>query len=103
MKIVVRAYPVKYYRVEYEDNYVVVTQGSTRRRVYKGFFFEDSGTHIWISSPCADMFQHGQKVRRYEVDTETKEWNIYEEIIVERHSAPKQEPKDNNILKELKK
>lgn len=102
-EIVVEAYPVKYHLIEYYDKYVVIQQHRTRRRVYKGYFFDDTGTHIFVSSFCAGMFQHKKKSRQYIVDTNTKEWREFQAVIVEKHIPEKMEVVENNEIIELKK
>lgn len=102
-EIIITANAVKYHDIEYCDNYIVVTQSRTRRRVYKGYYFEDTGTHIYISSYLACMFQAKSRQRSFIVNTITKEWREFETTIVEKHYAEKIEPIDNNIIEELKK
>lgn len=98
---ITQAQPVKYQDIEYCDNYVVITQNRTRRRVYNGFHFEDTGTHIYISTYYADIFQHKNKIRRFIVNTVTKEWRDYQAIVIEKHKPEIKDPKENNFIKEL--
>lgn len=101
--IVVAAYPVKYHDIEYNDDYITVTQNMTRRRVPKGYFFEDTGTHIYISSFYADIFQHKWKRKRFLLNKNTKDWSVYEKTEISKHSAIMVKPIKDNIIKELKK
>lgn len=100
-EIIITANAVKYHDIEYHDNYIVVTQNRTRRRVYNGYYFEDTGTHIYISSGLAHIFQAKSKQRSFIVNTETKEWREFETTIVEKHYAKKVKPIKNNIINEL--
>lgn len=91
-EIIVQAFAVKYHCIEYFDGYIVPTQNRTRRRIYNGWFFEDTGTHIYISSFYAHIFQHKKKVKQFIVNVETKDWTEYQDTIVERHKPEKVEP-----------
>lgn len=91
-EIIVHSQAVKYHHIEYHDNFVVVTQNHTRRRVYDGWYFEDTGTHIYVSTYCSGMFQHKKKMRQFIVNTVTKEWRDFQSVIVERHKPEKKEP-----------
>lgn len=102
-EIVVNACPVKYSDIEYHDNFVVITQNRTRRRVYAGYYFEDTGTHIYVSTACADMFQHKRKVRQFIVNTVTKEYRDLVTYEVEKNHPERVEPVENNIHEELTK
>lgn len=84
-EIVVSANAVKYHDIECHDNFVVVTQNHTRRRIYNGWHFEDTGSHIYISTFYAHIFQHKRKTRQFIVNTVTKEWRCYQSTIVEKH------------------
>jgi hypothetical protein len=90
-EIVVSSHAVKYHDIEYHDNFVVVTQNRTRRRVYAGWYFEDTGTYIYVSTYCSGMFQHKSKLRQFVVNTVTKEWRDFQSVIVERHKPEKKE------------
>lgn len=103
MNLLCNAYPVRYHDIEYFDNYIVVTQNRTRRRVYKGYFFEDTGTHIYISDACANMFQHKNKKRLFMLNTDTKEWCDWRSVEIQKHYPEKRQPLDNNLIGELKK
>ena len=100
-EIIVTANAVKYHDIEYNDDYIVVTQNRTRRRIYNGYYFEDTGTHIYISSGLAHIFQAKSKQRSFIVNTETKGWREFETTIVKKHYAEKKERVENNIIKEL--
>jgi hypothetical protein len=102
MNLLCSAYAVKYHDIEYHEKYVVVTQNRTRRRVYKGYFFEDTGTHIYVSEICAGMFQHKHKKRMFMLDTKTGMWEDYQTTIFDRHIPEKCNAKENNIIEELK-
>jgi len=91
-EIIVQANAVKYHNVECHDNFIVVTQNHTRRRVYDGWYFEDTGTHIYVSTYCSGIFQHKKKMRQFIVNTVTKEWRDFQAVIVERHKPEKKEP-----------
>ena len=101
-EIVVSAHAVKYHHIDYSDNYVTITQNRTRRRVYDGWYFEDTGRYIYVSEYCAHIFQHKRKVRRFIVDTVTKEWRDYQSVVVERHKPETKQPVTSNEIKELK-
>jgi len=101
-EIIVSACQVKYHDIEYHDKYVVVTQNRTRRRVYAGWYFEDTGTHIYVSTYCSGMFQHKRKIRQFIVNTVTKEWRDFQSVIVERHK-PEKVNKIVEPIKELRK
>lgn len=85
-EIVVSTHAVKYHDIEYHENYIVVTQHRTRRRVYKGYYFEDTGAHIYVSTYCSGMFQCKRKVRNFILDKFTKEWR--ENIVIVEHHVP---------------
>lgn len=91
-EIIVQANAVKYRDIEYHDIFIVVTQNHTRRRIYNGWFFEDTGTHIYISIYYSHIFQHKNKTRQFIVNTITKEWRDYQSVIIERHTPDKIEP-----------
>lgn len=91
-EIIVQANAVKYHNVECHDNFIVVTQNHTRRRIYNGWFFEDTGTHIYISTYYSHIFQHKNKTRQFVVNTITKEWHDFQSVIIERHKPEKKEP-----------
>ena len=101
-ELIVCAHAVKYHDIEYNDRYVTITQNRTRRRVYAGWFFEDNGIHIYISTYCAHIFQHKRKIRQFIVNTETKEWRDFQSVIIERHKPEKIKKKDSNIINELR-
>ncbi len=91
-EIVVSANAVKYHSIEYQDNYIVVTQNRTRRRIYDGWYFDDTGSHIYISTYYSHLFQCKRKIRQFIVNKVTKEWREYQSVIVERHRPEKLEP-----------
>lgn len=101
-EIIVSAYAVKYRSIEYYENYVVITQNRIRRRVYKGFFFVDTGIYIYVSGYFAGLFQHKSKPKMFVVNKETKEWRVYDTILVEKHKPEKIEPKESNEISSLK-
>lgn len=102
-EIVVTAFPVKYHEIEYHDEYIVVTQNRIRRRVYNGYFFEDTGANIYLNYSAAQMFQHKTKQRKFIVNTETKEFRDYIITIIEHHIPELIKPIENNTIQELKK
>ena len=102
-EIVAQAHAVKYHDIEYQDSYVVITQNRIRRRVYNGYYFEDTGSHIYVSTYRSDMFQHKYKVRNFIVNTVTKEWMEFKHILVTEHKPEKKDPVENNQIKELEK
>lgn len=101
-ELIVKAYPVKYHSIEYYEKFVVITQNRTRRRVYKGYFFDDNGEYIYISEICAGMFQHKKKSKIYSVDEETKEWKEYVTITATKHKPEKINPVESNEITILK-
>lgn len=100
-EIVVQAHAVKYHDIDYQDNYVVITQNRTRRRIYKGYYFEDTGSHIYVSTYCSGIFQHKHKIRNFIVNTVTKEWREFQHILIVEHKPEKKEPVENNRIDEL--
>jgi hypothetical protein len=102
-ELIARAHPVKYHDIEYHANYIVVTQNRTRRRVPSGYYFEDTGSHIYISAWYADNFQHKAKMRTFIVNTITKEWRDFPQMIVEHHKPEHIEPIKSNIHANLTK
>jgi hypothetical protein len=102
-EIVVNSFPVKYHDIEYHNEYIVVTQNRIRRRVYNGYFFEDTGVHIYLNFSAAQMFQHKKKPRKFILNTETKEFRDYSFTIIEKHTPDRVEPVENNTIQELKK
>lgn len=102
-EIIVNACPVRYSDVEYHDNYVVITQNRTRRRVYSGYYFEDTGTHIYVSTACSHWFQHKRKARQFILNTVTKEYRDLVTYEVERNHPERVNPVENNLHDELTK
>lgn len=100
-EITARAHAVKYHDIEYRDNYVVVTQNRTRRRVPAGYYFEDTGSHIYVSLFYAHIFQHKNKIRAFIVNTVTKEWRDFPQTVVEHHKPERVEPIESNIHADL--
>jgi len=80
-EIIVIGFPVKYHGIEYHDDYVVITQNRTRRRVPKGYYFEDTGVNIYVSPYYAHIFQHKKTKRNFILNKETKNWRNYEPIV----------------------
>jgi hypothetical protein len=101
-EIVCPAHPVKYHDIEYHDDYIVVTQNRTRRRVKNGYYFEDTGTHIYLSVYVAGMFQHKYRERKFIFNTETKEFRDYKKVVVEKFRPEKLDPKQTNEIDELR-
>lgn len=101
-EIVVNAQRVKYHGIEYHDRYVTIHQNRTRRRVPKGYFFEDNGEEIYVSTFYSDIFQHQMKVRRFIVNKVTKEWRDFIGVMVEHYRPDRMMPKVNNEIEELR-
>lgn len=95
-EILCSAHAVKYHNIEYNDNYVVITQNRTRRRVPAGYFFDDTGSHIYVSPYYSCIFQHKQKIRRFILNKVTKEWRDFQEYLIEKHIPAKIEPIKTN-------
>lgn len=95
-EIVVTAQAVKYHDIEYHDSYVVVTQNRTRRRIYNGYYFEDTGAHIYVSLFYSHIFQCKKKLRQFIVNTITKEWRDFQSVIIEHHKPERIEPVKSN-------
>lgn len=93
---------VKYHRVEYHDGYITIEQNRTRRRVPDGYHFDDNGQYIYVSTFYSGIFQHKAKVRYFVLNKETKEWRDWQTVIIERHTPEKLEPKESNIIQEIK-
>jgi hypothetical protein len=100
-EIVVTAQRVKCRNIEYYEKYVTLEQNRTRRRVPNGYHFEDNGIYIYISTFYSPMFQHKKAIRRFIVNTVTKEWRDYQSVVVERHKPEQKEPLDNNLIDNL--
>lgn len=101
-EIVVTSYPVKYHDIDYHEDYIVVTQNRTRRRVYNGWYFEDTGAHIYLSDYVAGIFQHKRTQRKFILNTETKEFRDYKKVVVEKFRPEKVDPKQTNEIDELR-
>ena len=101
-EIICTAQRVKYHRIEYHDGYVTIEQNRTRRRVPDGYHFDDNGQYIYVSTFYSGIFQHKAKVRYFVLNKETKEWRDWQTVIIERHQPEKLEPKESNIIEELK-
>lgn len=102
-EILCSAYAVKYHGIDYAEGHIVVEQNRTRRRIPDGYYFEDTGTHIYIAGYYADIFQHKARSRKFVVNTVTKEWRVWETVKVTRHRPKKEIPIDSNEISELKK
>jgi hypothetical protein len=100
-EIICTTYGVKYHQIEYHDDYIVVTQNRTRRRVYNGWYFEDTGNYIFLSDYVAGIFQHKKKQRKFILNTETKEYRDYSNVLVEKHKPEIKEALENNKIKNL--
>lgn len=100
-ELVVQAHAVKYHDIEYTENYVVITQNRTRRRIYNGWYFEDTGSNIYVSTYYSHIFQHKCKIRNFIVNTVTKEWREFKHILITEHKPEKIEPLENNRIDEL--
>lgn len=101
-EIVVNAQRVKYHGIEYTDKYVTIHQNRTRRRVPKGYFFEDNGVEIYVSTFYSDIFQHQKKIRRFIVNKVTKEWRDFIGVAIEHYKPDKMAPIESNEIEELK-
>lgn len=86
------ANPVKYHGVDYHEDYITVEQHRTRRRIPNGYWFEDTGTHIYISVFYSHIFQHKRKIKKFIVNTVTKEWRDFETITITKHIPKNIEP-----------
>ena len=93
-EILAPAHKVKYHDIEYSDNYAVVTQNRTKRRIPNGYYFEDTGLHIYISPFYSHLFQHKQNIRHFILNRFTKEWRNVPQPI-----EPKEIQADKNLLK----
>lgn len=102
-EIVVTAQRVKYHGIEYHDGYVTIVQNRTRRRVPNGYYFEDSGIEIYVSTFFSHIFQHQKKLRRFVVNTVTKEWRDFVGVSVTQHKPEKIDAVENNEKEQLKK
>jgi hypothetical protein len=100
-EIVVAGNAVKYHAIEYAQNFVIITQNRIRRRIYKGWYFDDTGTHIYVSVYYSHIFQHKSKTRQFIVNTATKEWRDYQAIVIEHHKPERIEPKPTQPYADL--
>lgn len=97
------AYPVKYSSIEETDEYIIIVQNRIRRRIPKGYYFNDSGARIYISEFYAYSFQHSPKKRAFILNKETKEWRDGEYVEIKRNIPEKIVPVPDNTIIELKK
>jgi hypothetical protein len=102
-EILCTAQRVKYHRIEYHEGYVTIEQNRTRRRVPVGYYFEDDGQYIAVSTFYSHIFQHKATIRHFVLNKETKKWRPYQTVIVERHRPEKIEPVSSNEISELRK
>lgn len=102
-EILCPAQRVKYHIVEYNENYIVVEQNRTRRRVPKGYYFDDDGQYIYLSTFYSVLFQHKQKIRYFVLNKDTKEWRDWQTVLVERHVPEKKDLLKDNLIENLKK
>ena len=100
-KLLVLAYPVKYHSIEYRHEFVVVRQNKTKKRIYKGWYFEDNGCELYISTAKCAGFQHSPKIKKFLLDTATKGWEIAENIEVKVHVPEAIEAKTISAKEEL--
>ena len=101
-EILCPAQRVKYHRIEYHDGYVTIEQNRTRRRVPDGYYFEDDGQYICVSTFYSHIFQHKAAIHWFVLNKETREWRNWQTVIVERHRPEKIEPVEQNEINELK-
>lgn len=102
-EIVCPSQRVKYNRVEYGDGFVIIEQNRTRRRVPAGYYFDDDGQYIYVSTFYSHIFQHKEKVKRFVLNKETKEWREWQDVIVEKHWPEQMNPIEKNEIEILKK
>lgn len=100
-EIVCIAYPVKYHDIEYYEDYIVLTQNRTKRRVKKGYYFEDTGVHIYLSDYVASIFQHKKRQRKFILNMITKEFLDYATVKISIKTPAKIEFTDVQPIKEL--
>ena len=101
-EILCQAQRVKYHRIEYHEGYVTIEQNRTRRRVPDGYYFEDDGQYICVSTFYSHIFQHKAAIHKFALNKETKEWRKWTDVIVEKFKPEKRTPLDSNIIEELK-
>ncbi len=101
-EILCPAHRVKYHRIEYHDDYVVVEQNRTRRRIRNGYYFEDNGQYIYVSTFYSHIFQHKAKIKHFVLNRETKEWRDWQEVFIDRHTPIKMEKVEHNEIEELR-
>lgn len=103
-EIICQAQRVKYHSIEYHDGYVTIEQHRTRRRVPAGYYFDDNGVYIYVSTFYSHLFQHKAKIRYFALNTETKEWRYGKvETTIEEHVPNHIEVKgDSEPIQELK-
>lgn len=102
-EILCPAHRVKYSHIEYSENFVTITQNRTRRRVYKGYYFDDDGEYIYISTFYSCNFQHKATIKHFVLNKDTKEWRDWQTIVIEHHKPQQKAQKEGNIIDELKK
>ena len=101
-EIICQAQRVNYHRIEYHEGYVTIEQNRTRRRVPDGYYFEDDGQYICVSTFYSHIFQHKAAIHWFVLNKETREWRNWQTVIVERHRPEKIEPVEQNEINELK-
>lgn len=102
-EILAPANPVKYHDIEYSDNYVTVTQNRIRRRIPNGYYFEDTGSHIYISPYYSHLYQHKHKIRHFILNRFTKEWRNVPPVLIQHHIPERIEPKEIQADEQLTK
>jgi hypothetical protein len=91
-EIIVTAFPVKYHDIDYGKGFVTIVQNRTRRRVPDGYYFEDTGLHIYVSPYYAHLFSHKKKKKSFLLNPQTKEWRHFTAFNIERHIPERKKP-----------
>jgi hypothetical protein len=102
-EIIVSGYPVKYHDINYCDNYVLLTQNRTKRRIPNGYYFEDTGVHLYVSGYYSHLFQSKQRQKLFILNRLTKEWKNVEPVVIEKHIPEKKQVVEKELLNELRK
>lgn len=102
-EILCPAQRVKYHAIEYSDEYVTITQNRTRRRVPKGYYFDDDGRSIFISTFYSPIFQYQHRIKHFVLNKDTKEWRDWQQVYIERHKPEKIAAIESNEIDILRK
>ncbi|MDR2129605.1 MAG: hypothetical protein LBP56_00310 [Odoribacteraceae bacterium] len=87
----------------YEDDCIILVQNNYRRRIPDGYYFEDTGTYIYVSLFYSHLFQHKEKIKLFIVNKKTKDWRDFDNVEVKPHAPESMSPLKDNDIHELRK